>query len=398
MKILVLNAGSSSLKFNLFEADRENIAAKGIVERIGTDPGIEIETAAGYSDERKIDIADHREALSVVCEELVHPEHGVLGSLEEVEAVGHRVVHGGEKVSDSVKVTEEVKNSIRECCQLAPLHNPPNLAGIEACEQVFPNVSNVAVFDTAFHQSMPASSYLYAIPNEYYEKYGIRKYGFHGTSHKYVAHTAAEYLGTSLDDLKLITCHLGNGCSVCAVDRGHVVDTSMGLTPLAGLVMGTRCGDIDPGVVLYFINQGYSVEEVDRILNKESGLFGLAGIGSNDMRDILAAESEGNQHAHAAVELFAHRLQLYIGAYNTLLENADAVVFTGGIGENSVPARKRVMQRLHPLGCYLDEQANEIMGEAVTLSTPESSLKAVVIPTNEELMIARDTRRIVSGK
>lgn len=399
MKVLVLNAGSSSLKFTLFNMLEESVLAKGVVERIGSDqPCLEYESSEKGKLEEEIAIRDHTEALSVVCEKLVNREHGALSSLSEVDAVGHRVVHGGEKIRDSVFVDEDVKQAIVDCSSLAPLHNPPNLNGIKACEKTFPGVPNVAVFDTAFHQTMPPSSYMYAVPTELYERDGIRKYGFHGTSHKYVSAAAADFLGEPLSELKLITCHLGNGCSVTAVDGGKVIDTSMGLTPLAGLMMGTRCGDIDPGVVLHLVEEGRSADEINNLLNKQSGLLGVAGIGSNDMRDILAARDEGNENARRAVEMYVHRLVLYIGAYNTILEGADAIVFTGGIGENSVPTRRLVLERLRSLGCYIDDQQNESYGEAVTLTTADSLLKAIVIPTNEELMIARETRRIKGDK
>jgi acetate kinase len=327
---------------------------------------------------------------------LIDQEYGVLKSLSQVEAIGHRVVHGGERFHDSTLITAEHKGIISDCATLAPLHNPPNLGGIEACERVFPGVRNVAVFDTAFHHSMPPASYLYAIPYEYYEKYFIRKYGFHGTSHKFVSEATSQFLGRPLTELKLITCHLGNGASIAAVDRGKSIDTSMGMTPLNGLVMGTRCGDIDPAVVLYLVRQGMSADEIDKLLNKKSGLMGVAGIGSSDMRDIISAAEHGNDQAHRALWMFVHRLVSYIGSYFTILDGAHAVVFTGGIGENSSYIRARVMKKLGSLGCLLDEEANgAIVGKAGIVSKPESRLKAVVMPTNEELMIARETLRLL---
>ena len=396
--ILVVNAGSSSLKFTMLSMKGETTRAKGIVERIGlADPSLTYERFDGKKLKEKVHVANHDEALRVVCGKLVDQECGVLQSLSEVEAIGHRVVHGGEKFRDSVIITDEVKRIIKEMATLAPLHNPPNLGGIEACERVFGDIPNVAVFDTAFHQSMLPSSYLYAIPYEYYEKYGVRKYGFHGTSHKFVAQATAEYLRKPMARLKLITCHLGNGCSITAVDRGKVIDTSMGMTPLNGLVMGTRCGDIDPAVVLYLVRQGMSADEIDRMLNKRSGLLGVAGIGSGDMRDIIAAAESGNDQARRALFMFFHRLVSYIGAYETILDGADAVVFTGGIGENSAYVRERVVSRLGCLGCFLDKAVNEsVVSRAAVISTAESILKAVVMPTNEELMIARETARLLT--
>jgi acetate kinase len=327
----------------------------------------------------------------VVCAKLVDARWGVLGSLSEVQAIGHRVVHGGERFTDPVIIDEDVKNNIRLCADLAPLHNPPNLGGIEACERAFPGVPNVAVFDTAFHQTMPASSYMFALPRSMYEKYGIRKYGFHGTSHKFVFQSAADYLSIPRNKAKLITCHLGNGASIAAVNGGRVLDTSMGMTPLMGLVMGTRCGDLDPGVVLYLLKQGLTGDRIDKILNKESGLLGVSDSLSSDMRDIIAAREAGDEKACQAFDLFIHRLVHYIGAYHTLLGGADAVVMTGGIGENSSVVREAVLSRLEVLGCHLDREANQVMGEQAIVSTPDSTLLAVVTPTNEELMIALET-------
>jgi acetate kinase len=395
VNVLVVNAGSSSLKFTMFSMTGETIRAKGIVERIGLcEPCLRYERFDGRKLREQQTITNHDEALRVVCQKLVDPEYGVLKSLTEVEAIGHRVVHGGEKFHDSTLINVQVKDGIREYSSLAPLHNPPNLGGIEACERVFPDTPNVAVFDTAFHHSMPPSSYLYAIPYEYYEKYGVRKYGFHGTSHKFVAQATADFLGKPLTKLKLITAHLGNGASITAVDRGKVLDTSMGMTPLNGLVMGTRCGDIDPAVVLYLVRQGMSADDIDKMLNKQSGLLGVACIGSGDMRDIIAAAETDNEQAKRALSMFIHRLVSYIGAYDTILDGADAVVFTGGIGENSAYIRQQVISKLGCLGCFLNEPDNSaVVGRAAVVSTAESTLKAVVMPTNEELMIARETVR-----
>ncbi len=398
MKVLVVNAGSSSLKFTMYRMTGEKVLAKGLVERIGMDgPRLKFETHEGNKIELKALVTNHDEALALICKKLVDPECGVIKSLSEVEAIGHRVVHGGEKFTESVLVDGSVKDIIRECFSLAPLHNPPNLGGIEACEHTFVGTPNVAVFDTAFHQTMPASSYLYAIPHELYEKKGIRKYGFHGTSHKFVTQAMAEYLGKPVEKLKLISCHLGNGGSVAAVDGGKVLDTTMGMTPLAGLVMGTRCGDIDPGVVIYMLQSGMSVKEVDEMLNKKSGLFGVAGIGSSDMRDMLEAADEGLGHAKQAVDMFVHRLISFIGAYYTALGGVDAIALTGGIGENSIPIRAKTVAKLAVFGCKLDEKANQKQGEAVTITTPDSPLPIVVMPTDEELMIARETKAL-AGK
>ncbi len=397
--VLVINAGSSSLKFTMFRMTGEEMRAKGLVERMGLSaPMLHYERFDGLKSCAPCKVANHDDAIRLVCEKLVAPDVGVLRRLSDVQAIGHRVVHGAEKFHDSTIVTEEVKGSIRACASLAPLHNPPNLGGIEACERVFPQVPNVAVFDTAFHHSMPPSSFLYAIPYEYYERYGIRKYGFHGTSHKFVAEATASFLGRPLESLRLITCHLGNGASITAVDRGKSVDTSMGMTPLNGLVMGTRCGDIDPAVVLYLVRRGMSANEIDDLLNKKSGLLGVSGIGSGDMRDNLAAAEAGNDQAKRAIWMFTHRLVSYIGAYYTILGGADAVVFTGGIGENSVPIRRRVVSKLACLGCILDEERNQavVNGRAGLISTADSAFRAVVMPTNEELMIARETARLLS--
>lgn len=382
----------------MYNMEKETVMARGIVERIGqSEPFLKYECNCSTAFKEQAPVTNHDDALRLVCTKLVDPKHGVLKSLGEVEAIGHRVVHGGENFHDSVIVTSEVKNNIRECISLAPLHNPPNLGGIDACERAFKNTPNVAVFDTAFHHSMPASSYLYAIPYDYYEKFGIRKYGFHGTSHKFVSYATADLLGKPLGELKLITAHMGNGASITAVDRGNVLDTSMGMTPLNGLVMGTRCGDIDPAVVLYLVRRGMSADDIDRLLNKCSGLLGVSGIGSGDMRDNIVAAEGGNMQAQRAIRMFIHRLVSYIGSYYTILEGADAVVFTGGIGENSAYIRERTIRKLDCLGCFLDEEKNnQVAGQPAIISTPESKLKAIVMPTNEELMIARETVRLLT--
>ena len=398
MKVLVINAGSSSLKFTMYRMSGEQMLAKGMIERIGMEkPQLKYERHDGLKINELVAVGNHDDALRLVCEKLVDPNCGVLRSLADVQAIGHRVVHGGEKCHDSVRVTETIAENIRECFALAPLHNPPNLGAIEACERVFPGVANVAVFDTAFHSTMPAESYLFAIPYEYYTKLGIRKYGFHGTSHKYVTYATADFLGKPVYSLRLITCHLGNGCSVAAVNSGNVLDTSMGMSPLMGLVMGTRCGDIDPAVVLHLIKQGMTADEVDAMLNKKSGLLGVAGLGTSDMRDIISAVESGHTRAKQALEMFIHRLVFYIGAYHTLLGGADAVVFTGGIGENSAYIRGRIIPRLNAIGCHLDSEKNQVMGKAAIVSTADSAVQAIVMPTNEELMIARETVRVIKG-
>ncbi len=398
MKILVINAGSSSLKFTLFSMPERLVLARGVVERIGlAEPRLLFEGRDGTEISVAVDVPDHSRALALVCENLVHSGHGVISRLSEVDVVGHRVAHGAESFTHPVQVDDAVKEAIRACSSLAPLHNPHNLGGIEACERMLPGTPNVAVFDTAFHQSMPPSSFLFAVPYDLYEKHGIRRYGFHGTSHKFVVQATARFLGLDEAAARLITCHLGNGCSVAAVSGGRVLDTSMGLTPLTGLVMGTRCGDIDPGVLLHLLKNGMSVEEVDDLLNKQSGLLGVAGIGSSDMRDVIAHADEGHERAMRALDMFVHRLVSYIGAYHTVLGGAQAVVFTGGIGENSALVRERVVGRLGALGCFIDAAANEKVTDRAIISTPESTLTAVVVPTDEELMIALETVGVLTG-
>jgi acetate kinase len=400
VKVLVINAGSSSLKFTVFgmENGERTMLAKGNIERIGLKhPNFIYQRAGADKAEAQVEVKDHADALKALCAKLVDPAVGVLRDLTEITAIGHRVVHGGEKFTVPAVVTDEVKASIRACAVLAPLHNPPNLVGIEACEKVFPGIPNVAVFDTAFHQTMPPASYLYAIPRELYEQHHIRKYGFHGTSHKYVYAATCEFLGLDPASARLITCHLGNGGSVAAVQGGKVLDTSMGMTPLAGLVMGTRSGDLDAGVVLYMIKHlGMSPEAVDNLLNKRSGLAGLAD-GKSDMRDVISAAQHGDAHAQQAFDGFTHRLAEYIGAYFVVLQGADAIVLTGGIGENSTVVREALVNRLGVLGCFLETSANTVMGKAAVISTPESTMKAVVMPTNEELMIAIEARQVLEA-
>ena len=396
MKVLVINSGSSSLKFTVFDMSTQEALCKGLVERIGMEgPKLIYQRGNEGKQEQALAISNHAEALRAVCGKLVDKEAGVLGSLSEVDAIGHRVLHGGSTYTQPIVVDQAVKDGIRKCIVLGPLHNPANLGGIEACEEVFPGVPNVAVFDTAFHQTMEPEAYLYAIPQEYYRKYDIRKYGFHGTSHKYVYYKSCEFLGLDPEKARIITCHLGNGSSLAAVKGGKVLDTSMGLTPLMGLVMGTRCGDMDPAVVPFIMKQtGCSADEIDTIMNKKSGLLGVSGL-SSDMRDIEAARDAGNQDAAIAYKMFLHRLIHYIGGYWLLLKGADALVFTGGIGENGISTREKVMDYLSLYGCELDREANNCRGRQVVISKPGSKMTVLVTPTNEELMIAMETVSLV---
>jgi acetate kinase len=396
MKILVINSGSSSLKFTLFEMENgsNTVIASGLVERVGTPtPNLIIKRPDGFKFEESPEgVKNHSDGLRAVCAKLVDPQIGVLKSLSEVKAIGHRVLHGGEKVTAPVKVDEAVKDIIRECIPLGPLHNPANLSGIEACEEIFAGVPNVAVFDTQFHQTMPPEAYLYAIPMEFYKKYGIRKYGFHGTSHRFVTLSTAEFLGKKPEDVTIITCHLGNGCSMAAVKNGKVIDTTMGLTPLEGLMMGTRSGDMDPAAVLRMVEVGNTAKDVDTILNKKSGLLAIGGIGSGDMRDIVNAADSGNKDAALALKMFIRRIVKYIGSYYVLLGGADAIVFTGGIGEHSIPERKAILDGIACLGIKCDDAKNkDCFGKAGVISTDDSAWKAIVMPTNEELMIALET-------
>ena len=396
-KVLVINSGSSSLKFMIFSMINETMLAKGMVERIGTPEANLIYSREGEKKtEQLVTAENHGKALAVACKMLVDKERGVLKSLAQVQAIGHRVVHGGEEFKSSVMITEDVKASISRCSDLAPLHNPANLDGIIACETVFPNVPNIGVFDTAFHQTMPRHAYMYAVPLKYYEDYGIRKYGFHGTSHKFVAQAAAKFLNKPFEELNLITCHMGNGGSIAAIQKGRVLDTTMGLTPLPGLIMGTRCGDIDPALIFFLVSKEMDLATIEDDLNKESGLKGVNGIGSGDMRDTVHAAEQGKAAAANAIEMFGHRAALYIGGYYTLLGGADAIIFTGGIGENSWPGRKTVISRLAAIGCKLDEAKNKAcFGTQSVVSTPDSRTPAIVIPTNEELMIAREAYKLL---
>ena len=395
MNILVLNCGSSSLKYQLINSETEGVLAKGLCERIGIDGKLKHEPAGKDKYESTDALPNHTVAVQAVIDALLDPDHGVIKFANEIGAVGHRVVHGGEYFAESVVITEEVKAAIEKCCDLAPLHNPANLIGIEACEKLMPGVPQVAVFDTAFHQTMPERAYLYAIPYKYYDQYKIRKYGFHGTSHKYVSGVAAEMMGMPIDELKIITCHLGNGGSVCAVRKGISIDTSMGFTPLDGIAMGTRSGSVDPAAVLYLMKkEGLSVDQMDHVLNKESGVLGISGV-SSDFRDLENAESEGNERASAALDTFAYRVAKTVGEYVATMKGVDAIVFTAGLGENSASMRQVICDYLRYLGIEIDSYKNTIRGKAVEITTKQSRVQVFVIPTNEELVIARDTKELV---
>ena len=394
MKILVINCGSSSLKYQLFDMETEEVLVKGLVERIGIEGSRLVQKKDG--DEFIIEEAmeDHTKAVGHVFDALVDSENGVISDLSEINAVGHRVVHGGEKMTSSAPVTDEVKEAIKEAAKFAPLHNPANMMGLKACEELLPNVPNVVVFDTAFHQTMPAKTYLYGIDYKYYEEDGIRKYGFHGTSHNYITNKAAELLGKDVADTNIISAHLGNGSSITAVKEGKSFDTTMGMTPLEGLVMGTRSGDMDPAVVTYIEQKdGVSPEEMDTILNKESGVLGVSGV-SSDFRDLEDAAKEGNERAQYALDMFTTRAKRYIAGYMAEIERVDAIVFTGGIGENSIPMRQDILKGFEQFGIKIDEEANNVRGGEHVISTEDSKVKVMVIATDEELMIARDTQRL----
>lgn len=395
MKILVINCGSSSLKYQLYNMDNGDVMAKGLVERIGIDGSNLQHTPAGKD---KITftqpLADHNDAIKLVIDKLTDSDCGVISNLNEINGVGHRVVHGSKYFSESCVVNDEVKDAIKKCFDLSPLHNPANLMGIEACEKLMPGTPQIAVFDTAFHQSMPEKAYMYAVPYEYYEKYDIRRYGFHGTSHKFVSMRAADMLGGK-KDAKIITCHLGNGSSIAAIKNGKVFDTTMGLTPLEGLVMGTRCGDIDPAIVLYVMNkENISTSEMDTIMNKKSGVLGISGV-SSDFRDIEAAKNEGNKRASLALDMFHYKVAKYIGEYFVALGGADAIVFTAGLGENSKTSRLAICDYLKCLGVEIDEDKNGVRGQEIDIASQNSKIRVFVIPTNEELMIAQDTKELL---
>ncbi len=394
MKILVINCGSSSLKYQLFDMNGEKVLAKGLVERIGIE-GSQLKAEGNGKKvvyERKMD--DHKAALGYVLDALTNDEVGAVGSLDEIAAVGHRVVHAGEKYSDSVLVNGEVMKALEECIELAPLHNPPNITGIKAIQELMPGKPNIAVFDTAFHQTMPKEQYIYALPYEFYEDYKIRRYGFHGTSHKYVSGRAAEMLGRDISELNIITCHLGNGASLAAIKGGKSVATSMGLTPLEGLVMGTRSGDIDPQIVTFVMaKKGYSIEQINDVLNKKSGVLSISGV-SSDFRDIEAAAAQGSERAQLALDVFHDKVRKYIGAYATVLGRVDAIVFTAGLGENSKESREAICKNLEFMNVGIDLEKNNIRGKEADITAAGSKVRVLVVPTNEELMIARDTLKL----
>lgn len=400
MKVLVINAGSSSIKYQLYEMEQEIVLAKGRVERIGFESSILVHKPVNQDEVREVsEILDHQDAIRKVVDTLLHPKHGVIKKMEEIEAVGHRVVHGGEVFTESVCVTPEVKEEIKNLFDLAPLHNPAHLMGIIAVEQVMPHASQVVVFDTAFHQTMEPVAYLYPIPKVLYNKHKIRRYGFHGTSHAYVSQQAALFLGKPLQQLKLISCHIGNGASVTAIEKGKSIDTSMGMTPLEGLMMGTRSGDIDPAIVPYAMaKEELTLREVNSMLNKHSGLMAISGI-SSDMREIEIAMRNGDENARLAFEMYVYRVKKYIGSYAAAMNGFDALIFTAGIGENSAAVRKAICDNMDFFGIALDDQKNESPSSSVReITTEDSKVKVLVIPTNEELVIAKDTYAIVKGE
>lgn len=395
MNVLVVNCGSSSLKYQLLDMTNESVLAKGQFEKIGAKDAIFTHKRPNADKVERIEsILNHKEALTILLNILVDDQYGVIKSMDEIDAVGHRVVHGAEKFADSVLITPAVMEALNECAKIAPLHNPPNIQGIEACQAIMPKVPQVAVFDTAFHQTMPKEAFLYALPYEAYSELGVRRYGFHGTSHKYVAQRCAELMGKHMSDLRIISCHLGNGSSVTAIKGGRSIDTSMGFTPLSGLVMGTRCGDIDPAIVPYLMNKwDMTYSEVDSLMNKKSGVLGISGV-SNDFRVLEDAAKEGNKRAQLALDMFHYKVRRVIGAYVAVMGGVDAIVFTAGIGENGIGNRDAICNGLEYLGTRLDKDLNNIRGEEREVSVEGSKVKIFVIPTNEEIMIARDTQRI----
>ena len=397
MNVLVVNCGSSSLKYQLIDMEHEVVLAKGQFEKIGSDDAIFTHRRPDADKLERIEpVADHKVALQVLLDILVDSEHGVIGSMDEIDAVGHRVVHGAEKFADSVLITPAVMEALEECAKIAPLHNPPNIQGIEACQKIMPNVPQVGVFDTAFHQTMPPEAFLYGLPYEAYTDLGVRRYGFHGTSHKYVAQRVAELMGKHMSDLRIVSCHLGNGSSVTAIKGGRSIDTSMGFTPLSGLIMGTRCGDIDPAIVPYLMEKwDMTYHEIDAIMNKKSGVFGISGV-SNDFRVIEEAAEEGNKRAQLALDMFHYKVRATIGAYVAVMGGVDAIVFTAGIGENGIGNRDAICNGLEYLGTRIDPERNNVRGKEQEISAEGSKVKIFAIPTNEEIMIARDTKRITS--
>ncbi len=399
MKVLVINCGSSSIKYQLFDMPQKELLAKGLVEKVGEGKSILTHQHKGREFRSEVPVSNHEEGMKLIMKTLTDKETGAISDISRIDAVGHRVVHGGENFSGSVKITKDVLETIEEYADLAPLHNPPNLAGIMAISSILPDVVQAAAFDTAFHQTIPQKAYMYAIPRDLYEKFGIRRYGFHGTSHRFVARRAVTLMGKAKKETNVITCHLGNGCSITAVKNGKSVDTSMGLTPLEGLVMGTRSGDIDPAIIFYLAErQGMSTRDINTILNKKSGLLGVSGV-SNDMRNVLEEASKGNDKAELAIEIFCYRIKKYIGAYTAVLGHVDAVAFTGGIGENSALIREKVLDGLECLGIRLDTNRNCDDSKAERLiSSRDSKVDVFVIPTDEEGRIAYDTHKIASGK
>ena len=395
MKILVVNCGSSSLKYQLIDMETEEVMAKGYLERIGLEDSFLTHTVNGEKHKIEKKVANHEEGIKLVIEQLLDKNYGVIKDLSEIDAVGHRIVHGGEKFSKSVVITDEVEETIKECIPLAPLHNPAGITGIEACKKALKGVPMVAVFDTAFHQTLPKKAYMYAIPYEYYEKYGVRKYGFHGTSHRFVSKRVAEVMGKPVEDLKIIACHLGQGASLCAIEGGKSIETTMGLTPLAGVPMGSRSGDIDPSIVTFLMKkENLSCDEMDTILNKKSGKLGLSGVSIDD-RDIEAEAEKGNERAQLAVDNFVYQVAGYIGKLAVQMKGVDVITFAGGIGENGISARKQICEYLECMGVKIDKKKNNCRGKEVEITTPDSKVKVYVIPTNEELMIARDTAELV---
>ncbi len=396
MKVLVINTGSSSLKYQLIDMTNESVLAKGLCDRIGIE-GSYLKQSRGEEGAvvRDLELKNHRDAIQAVINALVDPEIGVIPSMSEISAVGHRIVHGGEKFSSSAVINDEVMGAVKACIEVAPLHNPPNIIGIEACQQIMPGVPMVGVFDTAFHRTMPEQAYIYAIPYEMYQKYGIRKYGFHGTSHKFVAERAAELLGKPLCDLKIITCHLGNGSSVSAVNKGKCIDTSMGFTPLAGVPMGTRCGNIDPEIVTFLMSkENLDIKGISTLLNKKSGVLGVSGV-SSDFRDLHDAADSGNKRAQLAIEIFSYGVKKVIGEYLAAMNGADAIVFTAGVGENNPVVRNMILKDMDFFGIKIDEQKNNTRGKEIDISAEGATVKTLVVPTNEELAIARETVKLL---
>ncbi|MDF2883371.1 MAG: acetate kinase [Clostridiaceae bacterium] len=397
MKVLVINCGSSSLKYQLIDMENENALAQGLVERIGMDGSILTQKAKGEKYIIQQPMKDHKDAIKLVLDALVDKEHGVISDMSEIGAVGHRVVHGGEKYDNSVLIDNEVMKALEDCIKLAPLHNPPNIIGIEACKQLMPNTPMVAVFDTAFHQTIPEYAYIYPLPYELYKNNGVRKYGFHGTSHRFVSNAAAKMMGKNIENLKIITCHLGNGASLCAVDGGKSVETSMGFTPLEGIAMGTRSGSIDPAIITFLMEElDMDINQVNNLLNKKSGVLGISGI-SSDFRDIEAAVEQGNSRAKLALDVFYYKVRKFIGSYAAAMGGVDCIVFTAGLGENSYECREESCKGLEFLGVKIDTEKNKCRGIAKEISSDDSKVKVFVIPTNEELMIAKDTMEITNS-